>query len=270
MAGTKRASPGAETEKDEPISSVYLSEEDAEKLTEARKDLQRTEIILERNAQLLLGPVYERRRPIVKAIQKFWPIALMNHGMFSLHAQHKADQLALSYLEDLWIKRHPTERRCFTIEFYFKENPYFSNTLLQKEYDYAPSKPAAADEKPDADGLTPSILDFSWEKDVKPLSMKIDWKDSEHALTKLYPREKGEDDDDDPAESGSFFNYFEHEDDPFDIGLSICNEVYPDAIDYFLGEAGDNIDSDDEEDDEDDDEAEEIDLEKPKSKKRKV
>ncbi|KAJ3750012.1 hypothetical protein DFH05DRAFT_1465526 [Lentinula detonsa] len=268
MAGTKRASPGAGNEKDEPISSVFLSEEDAEKLTEARKDLQRTEIILERNSQLLLGPVYERRRPIVKAIQKFWPIALMNHGMFAIHAQHKADQLALSYLEDLWIKRDPKERRCFTIEFNFKENPYFTNTMLHKEYKYVPSKPTAADETPDADGLTPSIIDFSWEQDVKSLSMKIDWKDPDNALTKLYPREKGEDDDDDPAESGSFFNYFEHEDDPFEIGLSISNEIFPDAIDYFLGEAGDNLDSDDEEDDDDD--ADEIDLEQPKSKKRKV
>lgn len=50
-------------------------------------------------------------------------------------------------------------------------------------------------------------------------SIKIEWKDAANALTKLYPREKGEDDDDDPAESGSFFNYFEHEDDPFEVSL---------------------------------------------------
>lgn len=49
--------------------------------------------------------------------------------------------------------------------------------------------------------------------------MKIDWKDPAKALTKLYPREKGEEDDDEPAESGSFFNYFEHEDDPFDVSF---------------------------------------------------
>ncbi|KAJ4476662.1 hypothetical protein J3R30DRAFT_3373674 [Lentinula aciculospora] len=266
MAGTKRASSGDEDEKN-PISSVFLSEDDAGKLTEVRKDLQRTELILERNAQLLLIPVYERRRPIVKAIQKFWPIALMNHHMFAIHVQHKADQLALSYLEDLWIKRDSKEPRCFTIEFYFKENPHFTNTVLQKEYKYAPPNVAAADEKPDADGITPSMLEFSWEQHVKASSMKIDWKDASQALTKLYPREKGEEEDDDPAESGSFFNYFEHEDDPFEIGLSISNEVFPEVIDYFLGEVGDELESDDEEDDDD---AEEIDLEQPKSKKRKV
>jgi template-activating factor I len=215
----------------------------------------------------MLVPVYEKRRPIVKAIENFWPVALLNHSMFAFHASHQADQVALGYLEDLWVQRDPREPRCFTVEFYFKENPHFSNTVLKKEYKWVPP-PAVADEKPDADGLTKSMLDFSWERDVKPSSMKIDWKDAEKALTKLYPREKGEEDDDEPAESGSFFNYFEYDDDPFEIGLNISNEIFPEAIDYFLGEAGgEDMDSDDEEDEDD---ADEIDLEQPKSKRQKV
>ncbi|KIK71359.1 hypothetical protein GYMLUDRAFT_90335 [Collybiopsis luxurians FD-317 M1] len=267
MAGKKRASPGADDEKNPLSEGVELSEADAAKLTEIRKDISRAELLLERNAQIKLVPVYEKRRPILKAIPKFWPVALMNHNLFSLHVQHNADQVALSYLEDLWIQRDPVESRCFTVEFHFKENPHFTNTVLKKEYKHVPS-PAAADETPDADGLTESMLDFSWERDVKPSSMKIDWKDPEKALTKQYPREKGEDEDDEPAESGSFFNYFEYDDDPFEIGLNISNEIFPEAIDYFLGEAGnDDLDSDDEEDDDD---AEEIDLEQPKPKKRKV
>jgi template-activating factor I len=44
--------------------------------------------------------------------------------------------------------------------------------------------------------------------------MKIDWKDPSKALTKLHPREEG---DDIPAEPGSFFNFFEIEADPFDV-----------------------------------------------------
>jgi len=266
MAGKKRASPGAEEEKN-PLASVMLSEEDATKLTEIRKLTQREELLLERNAQLKLIPVYEKRRTVVKAIEKFWPVALMNHSMFAFHVQHNADQVALSYLEDVWITRDAKEPRVFTLEMYFKENPHFTNTVLKKEYKYN-TGPAAPDETPDADGLTPSMLDFSWERDVKPSSMKIDWKDAEKALTKLYPREKGEDEDDEPAEQGSFFNFFEHDDDPFEIGLNISNEIFPEAIDYFLGEAGgEDVDSDDEEDMEDEDE---IDLEQPKSKKQKI
>lgn len=48
---------------------------------------------------------------------------------------------------------------------HFKENPFFSDAVLKKVYKFVPSN-AAADEKPDADGLTPSMEDFSWERDV--------------------------------------------------------------------------------------------------------
>ena len=55
----------------------------------------------------------------------------------------------------------------------------------------------------------------------------------------------------------------------FQVGIVIANEVFPEAIEYFLGKVeGDGSDSEDEEDDDDD--AEEIDLEKPRTKKRKM
>ena len=51
------------------------------------------------------------------------------------------------------------------------------------------------------------------------------------------------------------------------LGVMIANDIFPEAIDYFLGNAGgDDIDSDDE-DSEDDSNEEEIDLEKPRPKK---
>jgi template-activating factor I len=37
--------------------------------------------------------------------------------------------------------------------------------VLKKEYKFEPSN-AAADEEPDSDGITPSMLEFSWERDV--------------------------------------------------------------------------------------------------------
>ena len=61
--------------------------------------------------------MYEKRRAVVKAINKFWPVALMNHSLVAMHAQHNSDQAALSYLEDVWIVRDSVESRCFTLEF---------------------------------------------------------------------------------------------------------------------------------------------------------
>ncbi|KAJ8454097.1 hypothetical protein ONZ51_g13226 [Trametes cubensis] len=200
----------------------------------------------------------------------------MNHGMLALHAQHNSDQAALSYLEDLWIVRDPVESRCFTLEFsggpgvaYFKENPYFSNTVLKKEYKYVPP-PVESDDKPDADGITETMLEFSWERDVQPQATKIDWKDDSKNLTKLHPRVKDDEEDDMPSEGGSFFNFFEVAEDPFDIGVTIANDVFPEAIEYFLGHAGgDDVDSDEEDEESDDENEEEIDLEKPRPKKQK-
>ena len=53
------------------------------------------------------------------------------------------------------------------------------------------------------------------------------------------------------------------------IGVLIGNDIFPDAIEYFLGQRGE-MDSDEEDSEEDDDEdAEEIDLEKPRVKRAK-
>lgn len=58
-------------------------------------------------------------------------------------------------------------------------------------------------------------------------SIKISWKDPENALTKLHPRvvDDEAEADDLPADSGSFFNFFEMESDPFDVSvdeISFC------------------------------------------------
>ncbi|PCH33357.1 hypothetical protein WOLCODRAFT_135080 [Wolfiporia cocos MD-104 SS10] len=266
--GTKRASPGASLPKD-PLGNVELSDEHATKLQGWQKDMSRIELIVERYSLNASLPAFEKRRAIAKDISRFWGVALMNHPTLAMHAQHHLDQVALSYLEDLWIVRDPREPRVFTIEFHFKENPFFSNSVLKKEYKYL-APPAAADEKPDADGITPSMLEFSWERDVEPQAMKIEWKDSAKILTKLHPRVPGEDGDDMPAEPGSFFNYFEIAEDPFDIGILLANEVFPEAIDYFLGRMNPEYDSEeDDSESEDDEDEDEIDLEQPRAKKQK-
>ncbi|KAI5991598.1 hypothetical protein EDD15DRAFT_2276340 [Pisolithus albus] len=244
MSGKKRASPGADEEKN-PLEGVELSDEDAKRLQEIQKQIERVDLLIERHSQQQLLPVYERRRAVVKAIPKFWPVALMNNPLISFQAQHNIDRIALSYLEDLWVTRDPKEPRCFTVEFYFKQNPYFTDSVLKKEYKYI-TPPGAADETPDADGLTPSMLDFSWERD---------YEDEESDM---------------PAEAGSFFNFFEIASDPFDIGTTIANEVFPNATDHFLGNIpNDDLDTDEESEEDDDDDAEEIDLEEPRPKKQK-
>jgi template-activating factor I len=49
---------------------------------------------------------------------------------------------------------------------HFKENTFFNDRVLKKEYKYLPP-PAAESEKPDENGITDSMLDFSWDRDVQ-------------------------------------------------------------------------------------------------------
>ncbi len=74
-------------------------------------------LLSERRAQEQLTPVYQQRREALKRIPKFWPVALLKHSMFALQAQHDADRLALSHLDDVWVVRDSREPKVFTLEF---------------------------------------------------------------------------------------------------------------------------------------------------------
>jgi len=193
----------------------------------------------------------------------------LNHPTVSIHAVHHQDQVALSYLEDVWLVRDPKERRCFTLEFYFRENPFFSDPVLKKEYRHSPSTEADGEMK-DEWGVTDAQAAFSWDMDVEPQAIKISWKDDAHNLTKTHPRIS--DDDDEISEPGSFFNFFESKKDHMDMGVIIANEIFPEAVEFFKGTAMQNFsdDDEDEEDEEDDEDEEEIDLEKPRPKKQRT
>ena len=54
--------------------------------------------------------MYEKRHAVLKAINKFWPVAIMNYPVLSMHAQHNSDP------EDVWLVRDPIESCCFTFE----------------------------------------------------------------------------------------------------------------------------------------------------------
>ncbi|EJD04399.1 uncharacterized protein FOMMEDRAFT_167593 [Fomitiporia mediterranea MF3/22] len=247
---------------------VEIPDDVHKKLNGISKDILRVEVANEFAATKRLEPVFKSRREFLKSVPKFWPVTLMNHSTFVAHCQHADDQKALIALEDLWVQRDETERRAFKIEFHFGENPYFSDKVLVKEYKYIPP-PGAKDEKPDENGVTDSQAEFDWERDVAPQKFEIQWKSDAVKLTKLNPRVM---DDGEVVEAGSFFNLFEEEKDEFDIGLTIANEVFPDAIEYFTGKMDLSLtDDDDSEEDEedDDDDADEIDLEKPEPKKQR-
>ncbi|KIO30000.1 hypothetical protein M407DRAFT_242360 [Tulasnella calospora MUT 4182] len=238
---------------------VDVSEVDMDGLNKIIKEQDRVEIIIDRLAEKKLAPVYEKRRTVVSKIPKFWAMAFGQHAELFAYLQNKEDQDALGYLRDVNVIRDAQESRAFTLELHFNENPYFSDSVLRKEYRYV-APPGANSEQPDADGITPSALNFSWEDHVNPQSTTINWKDDSKNLTQKYPPKEDDDDDDamdTEANAGSFFNLFEQEGDSHEVGIVIADDLYPNAIDYFLGRGPNGLDAWEDDEDEAEDEGDE-------------
>ncbi|KAG8873390.1 hypothetical protein FRB97_006799 [Tulasnella sp. 331] len=297
----------------ELMRSDDISDEQLKALDGIASELARAHFIVDRDHERRCQPIYEKRRKVFAAVPKFWPTAMKNHRDLSAFLQIADDQDAMAYLKEIHVQRDPKEHRAFTIEFHFSENPYFSDTVLRKEYQHV-THAGGEPEEADADGVTKSMLDFKPERDIKEKTFKINWKNDSKNLVKKHPR-KGlaaqQDDEDEAMELGmgmeevygSFFHFFETvepEELDFDLGTTISEDLYPDAMEYFTGQ-GQNVradliapglylmailtslrygpqsifnnESDEEEDDDsedDDDDASEIDLEKPKKKKSRV
>lgn len=252
---------------------AQFTDEQIEALEANQKELERVELALERQTFLRLDKYYEKRRSALKAIPNFWRTAIRNHILLSEATSLLDDQKALSFLEDINVVRDPREHRAFTLEFYFAANPFFTESVLKKEYKLTPSSDAAANQ-PDEDGISDAILSFDLKRDTEPSTIKIGWKEPDKTLTQLYPRVTDPDDEESVEDHGSFFNVFEHPDADGEIANAIAFDLYPTAIDYFfnrgensLGALGVESDSDEEEYGSDE---EDIDLEKPKKKAKKA
>ena len=202
--GKKRASPGVDIEKN-PLGDVGLSDAHNDGLDEICEEARRVDIQIGMRRYPLkyivsylipywvlveflsiekTDPFLRKRREVLKSIPKFWPTALSNHPIFQIHVAHNQDQDALNYLEDVWLARDPEEKRCFTLEFvrcdchvtqprssytelqYFRENPYFSDPVLKKEYRYIP--PADIDDEKDEWNVTNTQAAFAWSVNVVP------------------------------------------------------------------------------------------------------
>ncbi|WWC87810.1 uncharacterized protein L201_002702 [Kwoniella dendrophila CBS 6074] len=234
-------------------------------------------------------------RPLAKKVDQFWLTAFLNHTQIAATATSKEDQHALSFLEDVELVQDENDFRPFELKFHFKENPYFTNTVLSKKY----SLPKGVEPAPKDGSITDELRKFEGNEDLVGESFKIEWKSDEVNLPKKQPRVvQGHDHDhsdpnhvhhDDESDSGfegdlgSFFILFEQAEDILQVGDALRSDLLPDAFAYFEdrgensagGEFGDFDDEDDDdeldEESDDDDEAE-IDLEEEEvpKKKRKV
>ncbi len=200
------------------------------------------------------------------------------------------DHEALEALDDITCTVNP-EYNSFTLSFYFKENDFFSNSVLEKTY--AVSKNLFDDDL-EITSVTSSQIEWKASKDLTVTEIKEKKKAKSgknkgqvKTVTKLVPKpsffhffsepDEGEDEEEDEDEDNEKEQCKLDLDQDWAIATSIRLGVIPFAIKYYMGELGDEYDDDydeDEDDDEDEDEDEdeeddEDDEDAPKKGKNK-
>jgi len=182
----------------------------------------------------------------VHGIPKFWLHVFKNANedvLMGFIEPH--DEEVLAYMTDVSVSLRTDG---FMLHFHFKENPFFTNQVLTKDYTYR--------EGPDP--KTP--LMYEGPEIVASKGCSIDWKEGKD-LTKLtmkvekLAKTKDHDDEPESVPADSFFDFFdppciedceeynEYKADlsaDFEVGLSIKEKILPRAVLYFTGEVFDD------------------------------
>lgn len=198
-----------------------------------------------------------------KGLPGFWLGALKNHPALA-EMVCQGDEQALNALEDIragFLENGPG----FRLEFFFAENPYFSNRVLTKEYYLAsPTCPTGEDYVYDHAVGT----DIDW-KEGKNLCFKTVTKTQRQKNgkgTRIVKREEPQEsffhffsppsmpsDDEDSADEEDIEELEQELEADYEMGDLIKSELVPNAIHWFTGRALEFGDYDDYFDDEGDD-----------------
>lgn len=186
----------------------------------------------------LRKPHFEKRNTIIERIPNFWVTAFVNHPQISAILDEDEEE-CLQFMTRVEVEEFEDIKSGYKISFNFKDNPYFSNKVLSKEFHLGTS---GEDEVGDP---TSKNTDITW-KEGKDLVAKANESQKASAGSKRQMA----------ALSRTFFQWFTDNTDPSadDIAEVLKDDMWPNPLQYFLASDMDNeengLDSDDEELDE--------------------
>ncbi|XP_067122402.1 nucleosome assembly protein 1-like 1 [Centruroides vittatus] len=184
----------------------------------------------------MLSKTEKPEEATVQGIPDFWLKVLLNSGIKSMIQEDDKD--VLMYLKDICLKYKAANCRDFILEFHFKPNKYFRNTILTKEYEVKcclnPTDPYY----------------FEGPEIVKCTGCTIEWNENFNKTIKPVCKENGANVTEETAtEKQSFFNFFgifghiEESDDQefreflsydFEIGKYFKDRIIPRAVLYYI------------------------------------
>jgi len=227
---------------------------------EEPEDNEDVEALSDKVKELDLHPDYPQG---VQGIPKFWLHVLKNVNedvLMGLIEPH--DEEALTYLTDVAVSLRTDG---FMLQFHFKENPFFTNQVLTKDYTYRegphPERPLAYD-GPEIVSTEGCRIDWKEGKDLTKLAYKVEFicKVDDHCTPESITAD-------------SFFDFFKppvvkdgeeftKDDDAalatdFVVGCSLKGKIIPRAVTYFTGEIFDDENDSEASDSDDEDPSEE-------------
>jgi template-activating factor I len=219
-----------------------INEEIVEEMKGVNQEIEVVETEIAKQHIKALKPIYEKRKEILKKIPKFWSQVFMKRAYIGQYLSTD-DYSVVQFIDDVTVEMDENSLESFKIVMNFSENEYFKNKELIKEF----------------------IVEADGQRKIK--STPIEWFDGRDYTKKR----KANDDEDDQ----SFIKWFSEEisdENSWEIGKLIKDEVYPQAWLIYTNDDDDDDDDiiagDDEEINADfDEESEEEELEVP-SKKR--
>lgn len=202
---------------------------------------------LEKKFHEICTPLYQKRAKLVdnNSMPKFWLTALKNHPLTGNFITEE-DECLLQNLKDIQLEYLPNEPG-FTLKFFFGENEYIKNEVLEKTY-YLENLKEPQFQDLVFDRAEASEIDW---KDGKNLCFKKVTKNQRHKATGNVRSITKE------VEVESFFHFFdkspvideENMDEEelasleeeiqvdFEIGDIIKSKIIPKAFDWFSGRA---------------------------------
>jgi len=167
-------------------------------------------LVVEQKYNKLRKPYFDKRNDIIKRIPNFWVTAFVNHPQISVILDEDEED-CLHYLTKLEVEEFDDIKSGYRINFHFKENPYFENKILTKEFHLGSSGDPAS-----------QSTSIRW-KEGNDLSKKIKNKGGGKGRKRFL-------------EQKTLFSWLTDHADPSadDIAEVIKDDMWPNPLQYYL------------------------------------
>lgn len=177
---------------------------------------------VEQKYNKLRRPFLEKRGAVISNIPGFWVNVFINHPQLT-SVLCEEDEDCLQYLNKIDVEEYEDIKSGYKIRLQFRENPFFSNEELVKEFHLAPT------------GEPTSI------------ATAIKWKNGQNLVQKFSELRKAKGSKRPNLPDRTFFEWFLDNSEPScdELAEAIKDDIWPNPLQYFLAAEGNGLEGED-------------------------